>query len=259
VTENLHLSDLELDGMAFEPSPTSPADRASHLASCARCQAALSEIREGRESFARERLARTLPQVRARVRRRWNPISILVPALSLGLLLAIALPRLHAPSARPLADLGIKSGAAMRVVARRGDQTFAVEAGARLREGDLVRFEIEGAGWPFLLVASIDGEGKAVVLYPYQGDGSMPFDSAYRMILPGSIVLDAAPGPERVFALLSREPLKSAPVLAALERLGAQGSETVRTQSTLDVPGVGRQLSLFWDKEPSNSAPGSVP
>ena len=173
----------------------------------------------------------------------------LVPALSMTVLLTLVLPRVLPGRGERGSDLGIKGDAALRAVARRGNQNLAVEPGVILRAGNLVRFEVEGAGWPFVLVASVDGEGKAVVLYPFEGDKSMSLSNEHRVVLPGSISLDAAKGPEQVFALLSREPLRSSDVLPALEELGQRGAETIRATQTLPIEGAGRQLTVLWEKE----------
>jgi hypothetical protein len=55
-------------------------------------------------------------------------------------------------------------------------------------------------------------------------------------------VLDAAPGPERVFALLSREPLDAAQVKRELARVGAGGAAAIRGT---------RLLALSADEQPS--------
>ena len=90
---------------------------------------------------------------------------------------------------------------------------------------------------------SIDGAGTATVYYPYGGERSGP-TSQEPSELPGSIVLDAAPGPERVFALVSAEPLEAAVVKRKLLDMRSHIRETTR----LAVPGV-EQASIVFEKE----------
>jgi hypothetical protein len=64
----------------------------------------------------------------------------------------------------------------------------------------------------------------------------------------GSIVLDDADGPERVFALFSAEPLDAREVRQALEALGRRGPEAVRRTEALPLVGT-VQRSLLLEKE----------
>jgi len=63
----------------------------------------------------------------------------------------------------------------------------------------------------------------------------------------GSVVLDTAPGPERIFALWSSEPLQAADVIARLNELGQRGPAAIRATTTLDVPGT-IQISRLFEK-----------
>jgi hypothetical protein len=251
-----HLSVVDLDLAAFG-SPSMPGDpRVLHLAECTECQTALAELKEERERFARLRLPALLPD--AVVRSRPTPMrwfrgladgirwQVVLPGMALSALLAVVLPRVLAPQP---AKLGIKGGAALRVFAHRGETTFQVEPGARLRRGDQLRFEIEGGGWPFLLVASVDGFGHVAVLYPSEGSDSLAIERPGPVLLPDAIELDEATGPERVFAVLSRHPLQASSLSDALAPLGHQGPQAIRATTELNLAGAGHVLSLEWEKE----------
>src|SRR6185295_5003137 len=112
-------------------------------------------------------------------------------------------------------DISVKGGTALLVAVRRGERIFPVRgdgAGAPggavsrsepIHPGDELRFVIAPARSPFVLLGSIDGAGHASIYVPYDGSASAPLGGPLeRVELPGSIVIDGGPGPERLFALL---------------------------------------------------------
>jgi hypothetical protein len=187
-------------------------------------------------------VSRVLPRggpARRPQRRRW----LAVPAFAL-VVLAIALWRWPRPP-----DLGIKgdaSGASWQVFAHRDGRTFAVRDGAELAPGDRIRFVVLPAGARYVLVVSVDGAGAVTIYYPYNGERSAAIDGD-RVELADSIVLDAAPGPERLYALLSDEPLAAAAVKAPLGELAASGASAIRAARALPVP-ARAQLTLMFEK-----------
>jgi hypothetical protein len=164
---------------------------------------------------------------------------VLVPAAA-ALLLWLRLP---AP------DDGIleKGGPTLRLYALHQGTVAPVRARDRLKAGDEIRFVVDTSKRSYLLVASVDGAGQATVYFPFGGTSSAPIAAGHNE-LPGSIVLDAAPGPERVFAVLTLEPLSSELVLRALEQLGRRGPDAIRAARTLPVGGT--QLSVVFEKAP---------
>jgi len=255
-----HLSDWELDQLILR-GPGAEISPHPHLAACPSCSNELAAMRAARERFVADVFPRTRPAIRARAGR-WLPVRFgwasLALAPALGALLVWLLPRFRPPpSIRLEPDLSLKSAPALHAFARRGDRVFAIREGAVLREGDLVRFEVVAAGLPYILIASIDGAGKATILYPFDGERSAPIGlpdqpsgTSGRFVTPGSAALDAAPGPERVFAFLSRVPVQAEAAKAALEALGRRGPAAIRAEGSLPLPGVERQLTVFWEKEP---------
>jgi hypothetical protein len=141
--------------------------------------------------------------------------------------------------------IAIKGGPSLRVFARRQGRVTAVRPRTTLHAGDEIRFAVEPAGLHYLIVASVDGAGKATVYFPYGGIASQPVSGG---TLPGSIVLDDAPGPERIFALFSRQPLAAAEVTGALVELGRRGPDAIRAARQLSVAAT--QLSLVFEKVP---------
>jgi hypothetical protein len=162
-----------------------------------------------------------------------------LPAVA-ALIAVIAMPRHHEPT------LGIKGGATWRVLAKRNAETFVVTDGQELAPNDRIRFVVTANGAKYLLVVSIDGAGYASIYYPYDGSESGEVIGD-RFELPGSIVLDAAPGPERVFAILTDEPLAADVAKQRLRALGARGNAAIRATSQLELA-ARAQLTLLFEK-----------
>ncbi len=250
-----HLSSFTLDALALGAlAPGEEAQARQHLSSCDACGRELKAAQTAREEFHKSVMPRTLARVHERAgRRRWwtvlNKWALLpVPALAAAALLVVLL-RGGAPSVGPGDDavLATKGSATLRVFANHEGRVFQLRDGSLLAPGDQIRFVVEPGDLPYLLVASVDGTGKASVYYPFEAAESGRLDKAITLELPGSIVLDAAPGPERIFALFSREPVNATIVRAALAALGRLGPDAIRSQRTLHVP-VQSQVSLFFEK-----------
>jgi len=208
-----------------------------HLAECARCRDDLEALREARARFDRDILPRTLPRVlRAQRRRRLR----IRAAILAGPLLAAAAALLLFWPGRPEGILIKGGGVGLRGFARRGDHVFAVADGTRLQAGDDLRFVVEPGGHRYALVVSVDGAGHASVYFPYGGAASALLGRDKE--LPGSIHLDDAPGPERVFALFSDAPISAEIILAGLRGLDAAA---IRAGVTLREP----QASFWFEKE----------
>ncbi|HKA42698.1 MAG TPA: zf-HC2 domain-containing protein [Burkholderiales bacterium] len=211
-----HLSSLRIDALVLGALDAAESTAArAHLEACPGCRDAVAATRAACQRFERAVLRQRVPPL-ARPRRLW--VSLLAPALALAALVVVA--RRHEPS------VSVKGGPALHVVAKRGESVFPVEPRARLRAGDQLRFAVEPAGWTYLAIGSIDAAGHASIYYPSQ---RLPTGTS--VTLQASIVLDAAPGPERICALFSRAPLSAAEVLHAL------------------VAGGGTQISLTFEKE----------
>jgi hypothetical protein len=126
------------------------------------------------------------------------------------------------------------------VYVRQGEQGTRANDGACLRPGDALRFVVRPGRSRHLLVVGIDGAGQATVYHPYGAAASGPLpqgagSDAPALALPGSIELDAAAGPERIYALFSEVPLAAAGVREALLALHARGPGAVRAAATLPL------------------------
>ncbi|HEY1812930.1 MAG TPA: DUF4384 domain-containing protein [Kofleriaceae bacterium] len=234
-----HLSAFTLDALALG---TETAGAREHLAACARCRGDLEAAQALREHFTAHVLSRTLPVRRRRPVWPWFAL----PALAAAIALVAIIVRPSHRAAEP--ELAIKGDAAWQVFANRDGQTFAVHDGTELAPGDRIRFAVIPDGARYLLVASIDGAGVASIYYPYDGAESAAIPAGDRVELPGSIVLDAAPGPERVFAVFSDEPIGATAVADRLRAVGADGPDAIRRIHALVLPGVRGQTSVVFEK-----------
>jgi hypothetical protein len=259
-----HLSAFELDSLRAGRLADARARAArEHLEACATCRSLEDGLQADQRHFAREVLPRTGPRLRARMeererswaRRSWL-VAGLVPAAALALLLVVR------PGPRdPAPYRGEKGGSSsFRVVGYRDGRAFPVRSGTELNPGDDIRFLVT-TRLPYLLIASIDGRGQAKVYVPYDGTGSAAVRAGQPLQLPdnNSIELDAAPGPERIFALFSRRPLEAAPVLAALKKLGARGPQEIRSTESLALAAADEQLTALLEKAQPKGQPKGQP
>jgi len=253
-----HLSSFTLDALALGAlGAAEEAQAKQHLSTCATCGRALEAAQAARQEFHGSVLPRTLARVQERAgRSRWRnvfgpwmllPVSALAATAVLLLVLRGGAPagRVELPGAG--ADLATKGSATLRVFASHEGRVFQVHDGSLLAPGDQIRFVVEPGDLPYLLIASVDGTGKPSVYYPFDARASGRLDPAITLELPGSIVLDAAPGPERIFALFSRQPVDAELVRTSLAELGKLGPAGIRTRRTLRAPAQ-TQVSLFFEK-----------
>lgn len=240
-----HLSSFLLDQLALGAlSADVAAEAAAHLASCERCRADQAQAEEARARFTRDVMPRTLPAIKGRLspprRRLWWALA---PALAAACALVFVLrPR---PPEEP--EYSEKGAPSLSVFAKHAGQVQPVGDGAQLHPGDAVRFVLHPSGLPYVIVASVDGKGDATVYHPFGGDRSAEVPPSGRVELPGSVVLDETPGPERVFALFSRAPLPAAGITAALRALGARGPDAIRAERKLGVA-ADAQATLLFEK-----------
>jgi len=233
-----HASALTLDALALGALDRETATQIeAHLASCAACRDDQQAAAALRAQFTRSVLPRGLA-----VRRPWRWAWLALPAFAAALAVVFAL----WPRAQPIPEIAIKGDASWQVFANRDGQTFAVRDGAELAAGDRIRFALLPGGAHYVLVASVDSTGAATIYYPYGGEMSAAIGGE-RVEPAGSIALDAAPGPERIFAILSDQPIAAADVVTQLREVATGGAEAIRATHALRLP-ARAQLSLVFEK-----------
>ena len=190
-----------------------------HVDSCRRCQATLAERAAERALFdatAGAVWTRIAAQGRARRRRRWIALPALVAAL--GAVALVIAARGHGPVDRGY--VGPKGAASIEIVCRRAGAVFALGPDDEVAPGDELRFTPRPVrpDARFIQIGSVDGTGRYTPFYPsVPGAVGVPLPPSGQA-LDGSIRMDDAPGPERLFVVLSATPLSGRPCVAAPSR-----------------------------------------
>jgi hypothetical protein len=253
MSDERHPSDLVIARLLLGQVPAEEAQAIErHAAGCARCAADLAAAHAAAARFTAVVQPRTLPELERRLAGRpwWSvlpQLGVAAAAAAMAAVVFLVVAPVQEPrwGSTPSADAwGIKGQGTLTVVAMREGRVFKVQDGDRLRAGDAVRFQVQPGGARWALVASIDGRGRATV---YQESTPVSPDLAAPQALPDSIVLDDAPGPERIFAVFSEESLDPREVIAALGKLGARGPEAVRRAWSLELPHP--QATVLIEKE----------
>jgi hypothetical protein len=214
-----------------------------HLSSCELCRTDLANLAGDQRRFERE----VFPQTREKIaRRRWSWWPLALPTLAA----AAAAWLLIAPARLPPEVLP-KGDATLAIFVAREGGALSVSDGQRLRPGDRIRFVLRPAGQRHAIVASLDGAGRTTVYHPFDGRQSAALPAGARIEIPGSIVLDRSPGPERVFAVLAPNPFPAALVVEALKKLAGQGPGALRATTHLPLElEAATQQSLLFEKSP---------
>jgi hypothetical protein len=222
------LSEFALDDYAVHgrASPTVVA----HLSSCQACRVRIDGRQARVNEFQATLAAPTWTRIRAeaatrgRARTRALPWAA-VAAAAAALLLFIIVPRRSPHESGPTP----KGSSLAEIVCRRGERTFVLGSGDEVAPGDRLRFRPLPI-WPqarYIQVGSVDGTGGYSPFYP-AGDGVSVALPARGAPLEGSIRLDDAPGPERLFVVLSATPLSTRDVQQAAQAHAADGERVVR-------------------------------
>ncbi|MFY0571155.1 hypothetical protein ACN28E_46005 [Archangium lansingense] len=201
---------------AMSAGEAAPEATRTHVQGCPDCHGQLEALTTAREAFVRARspelFLRQLERratSRPRTAPRWllPVLSACVPLLAL----LVLVPKLGQEN-----GVHLKGGAFRVVVSRAGGPPELLGPDAQVQPGDALRFSYEDIEAGHLLVLELDGRGTASVFHPHGSATSAPLPAGQRDFLPGSVVLDDAPGPEWLVAVFSPRPLEAAPLLEAL-------------------------------------------
>ena len=154
---------------------------------------------------------------RGRERVRW--VTGLAGAAAAALCLVLVSPRLF-PRTDP--NLGLRpKGDPMLAIYRKGDSGVEqLRAGATVRSRDLLQISYTSAGFEHGVIFSVDGGGGVTLHFPRTRTDSTRLEGEPRL-LPYAYELDDAPGYERFFFVVSRQPLDAEQILRRGQTLGA--------------------------------------
>lgn len=236
----------ELDGAELERVR-------AHTVECAHCRQRLRALDDEQHAFEQQM---PFERFSARVQRASVPatrptpsrVAWLYPAL--GMAAMVMLGALAGPLAalldRPQNRLKGGAQVALRVMAgENGPQrTAASDAPEPLGPGERVRIGYEAGGHGYVAAISIDAAGVVTPLYPEDGQ-SLPVQNAAGMqYLPQSLEFTGR-GAEKVFVVLSDEPLSVEALRRAAEHAFEESGRDVTHMTRLEIPGEQFQRTLL--------------
>ena len=226
-------SDLALEEVLLSPGES---EHRAHVDGCAACQARLAEMRRQGDDFLRTVFPATVEAVEEAAaggrRRRWIGWLAAVPALAAaaGLLFLVR------PAGPPDGYEGTKGGGGvgLAVYVQRTSGVALAKDGERVPAAAALRFQVRPSHACRLWIVSLDASGQVSRLVPAAGDGGLALERATE--LPGGVVLDGQPGPERILAFCAPQAVPWTRVEGAVRKAAVPGAEAVRALRR--VPGL---------------------
>jgi len=220
-------SNFALDDAEIHGGPAT-AGVARHFDECERCRTrgvARSALGSRFDSALAQPLWNRVDVARRQRARSWGQRFRLAAPLLVGAAAVVVL-----VARRPETYRATKGDLTVEIAARRGESVFAVDPATEVNPGDQLQFTVRSAhaavGRRYVLVGSVDGTGKFSVFYPASVDGRSVALPAGGAPLAPPIVLDDAPGPERIVVVISERPI-AARVVAPLVESGASAPDLV--------------------------------
>jgi hypothetical protein len=197
-----------------------------HVDGCSSCKPYVAALRDEAAAFVRARppelfLKKLERRAQAPAPRPWwRWLAVLAPAAAL---VAVFLVTWQPP---PDDDITLKGDLLRVFVKHGGDESRPLRWDEVVRAGDALRFSYDPPADGYLAIFDLDGTEAVTVFYPYRGTAPVLVKPG-QGLLPGTVVLDAQPGPEWIVAVWSPTAFDTANVSAQL-----------KGQSTRDVVGV---------------------
>ena len=267
------LSSFALDDRALHGPLDAAVDR--HLGECRRCRTRFDERARAVADFetgglaatswahiaAAGRAAATRSRRPAHGRPRWRWLGwsgVLAGAAAGAAALLVAADNRDQGHPTP-PYVAPKGGAVpVEVLCRRGDRTFVLAGDEAVAPGDRLRFRPRTTrpDAAFIQIGSVDGSGDYAPFYPAADrDESVPLPPAGQA-LDGAIALDAAPGPERVFVVVSSRPLP----VSEVRRAALAGAARLTNPDQIDgIPVSAGWIALRKEAATSQPTPASSP
>jgi hypothetical protein len=217
-----------------------------HVDVCLDCQARLRRMNAEGEEFRRFVYPATVDAVveaaRPAVRRNWFAVLVPFAAAAAAGLLVLVVP------APPDGYVGTKGDAlGLTVFVGTPEGARAVPDGGSIPAAAAVRFQVRSSSPCRVWIVSVDASGQVSRLYPPWGDEGA--EVTVGSPLPGGAVLDGKPGPERIFAVCSPQPVSLQALEAAGRVVAAGGGDGVRRTRALEgLPAGTAQASLLLEK-----------
>jgi hypothetical protein len=238
----MHPSQLRLEAHLLDPVRSAIS---GHVQGCEDCRAHLLTMERQGDDFMRYVYPSTVDALLPKTaRRRWSWAAVLAPV---GALAAAAV--VLVVNRGPAPDYIGTKGVAIKL-----DVYAGLESGAHaLSDKDQVpasaalRFRIQPARPCHLGIVSVDEHGEVSQLYPQSGDVAPTLERVET--LPGGAILDGQPGPERIFAVCSADPLPMQKVETAVKVAAGTGAASVRALSAIPgLPSGTAQATLLLEK-----------
>jgi hypothetical protein len=238
-----HPSILKLEAHLIDPARSLIA---GHLASCDHCRELLLKMQQQGDEFMRIVYPATVQALEPRRTSRWSWAGIFAPVAALaaaGVVMIV--------NRGPASDYEGTKGVAIKL-----NVYASLEAGARvLSDKDQVpasaalRFRVQPSRACNLGIVSVDERGEVSRLFPASGNEGAKLAAVED--LPGGAILDGKPGPERIFAVCSADPLAMPQVEQAVKVASGTGADSVRNMSTIPgLPAGTVQATLLLEKSP---------
>jgi hypothetical protein len=220
-------SELRLEGYLLDPATSG---LAPHVGGCERCRVRLERMKAEGDDFRQYVFPSTIDAVVAAAVPRPGP-GWMAAFLPIAAACAAALVFLL----RPVPPEGILAARgevlSLEVFTGSSEGARQLGNGELLPEGAPLRFKVKTTVPCRVRIVAADCEGHVSVLYPGPGEDA-PIVSG-TSILPGEAKLAGDEGPERIFALCSREPLPMLALAASLSDQATGDDDRVRRASRL--------------------------
>lgn len=208
--------------LADELGPAKVEELERHLATCARCQSSIREVRLARAAFSGEPppwLAQPLvsPPAPADGRSRRGAIAAVVGGVGLAAVIVLwargpAESRLDVGSATTRS----KGTARVSLFVQHAGAVRLASDGEHVLPGDAIEFAYSTDRSEYLAVVSVDGADHASAYYAREGR-AVRVEAARGVPVDQSTVLDATLGEEVLYALFCDHPIEVGPVVSALD------------------------------------------
>lgn len=245
-----HPSELALERHLLDPAASAVK---SHVESCQRCGARLAEMKRQGEEFLQFVFPATVEKVEEAAEkgaRRFSWIPLFAPVSAVAAAAALFLLVQPAPDGFPADYDGIKGrgGIGLSVFVNRASGVHCAVEGEPVAASEQIRFRVDLTRKPcHLWIVSVDAAGQVSRLFPTTGDAGVLVATQYE--IPGGAELDGKPGPERVFAICTPQPVYYAAIERAVQAATARGEPAVRTvREVLTLPEGTAQASVLLEK-----------